>query len=59
MKKKKLRCTKCGKEFYSDRSEELCPHCGGRALIIEETWEILFSYVEVKNGSIKINHKKK
>jgi len=44
MKKKKLRCTRCGNEFYSDNSEGICNKCGGLALLIEEPWEILFSY---------------
>ncbi len=53
MKPKKLRCTKCGKEFYSDKSEDICDNCGGLALIIEEGWEIFFSRPIEKLKSIK------
>ncbi len=44
MKKKKLRCSRCGNEFFSDKPVDVCDVCGSLAFIVEESWEILFSY---------------
>ncbi len=58
MKKKKLRCTRCGHEFYSDKSEDVCDVCGSVALAVEEPWEILFSYMKVEGGKITFKCKR-